>query len=93
MTNYCKICLTEAVNLDDWFLKIEQAHGKTTVIECVCPWCVEHYFSFKEMPAVHGYDKDKKKALLLLFECMDDWRFCGIGFMVGKKTNNEGDKK
>ena len=48
MTDACILCGTEAVSLDDWFLKIEEAHGKIAVIECVCPWCVNEYHTEKE---------------------------------------------
>lgn len=40
MTDFCILCLTEAVSLDDWYVKTESAHGKIAVIECICPWCV-----------------------------------------------------
>ena len=40
MTDACLFCETEDIDLDGWFLKIEPAHGKIAVIECICPWCV-----------------------------------------------------
>jgi len=40
LSDFCIFCLTEAVSLDDWYLKTKQAHGKTAIIECICPWCV-----------------------------------------------------
>lgn len=45
MTDFCILCLTEAVSLDDWFLKTKPAHGKTAIIECICPWCVNEIIS------------------------------------------------
>ena len=41
MTDFCILCLTEAVSLDDWYLKTEPAHGKTAIMECICPWCIK----------------------------------------------------
>ena len=41
MTDTCLICQTDAISLDDWFLKIEEAHHEIAVIECICPWCVK----------------------------------------------------
>jgi len=47
MSDFCKICLTEAVSLDDWFLKTKSAHGKIAITECVCPWCVQDMLDVK----------------------------------------------
>ena len=47
MADACIFCLTEAVSLDDWYLKIQEAHGKIAVIECICPWCVKEFLTKK----------------------------------------------
>jgi len=47
MSHFCKICLTEAVSLDNWFLKTKSAHDKTAIIECVCPWCVNDFIKLR----------------------------------------------
>lgn len=49
MTDACIICQTEAVCLDDWYLKTEPAHGKIAIIECVCPWCVRDFIKIREI--------------------------------------------
>jgi hypothetical protein len=41
MSDFCLVCLTEAVDLEGWFTKTEPAHGKTAIIECICPWCAK----------------------------------------------------
>lgn len=47
MTDTCKWCQIDAINLDGWFLKVELAHGKIAVIECICPWCIKDVESGK----------------------------------------------
>lgn len=61
MTDFCKVCLTEAVILDDWYLITKQSHGKTAIIECVCPWCV------KEM--IERMTKDERNIGLVCKRC------------------------
>ncbi len=51
MSDFCKICLAEAIDLDNWFLKTKQSHGKTAIIECICPWCIEDI-----IPKIKRYD-------------------------------------
>lgn len=57
MGDSCIICECEAVSLDDWFLKIEEAHGKIAVIECVCPWCVKDMWKIQDAQKLHGENK------------------------------------
>ncbi len=47
MTDFCEICLTEAVDLDDWFLKVTISNGKLAIIECICPWCEKEMISIR----------------------------------------------
>jgi hypothetical protein len=47
MTDSCLICQTDAISLDDWYLKISESHNNLTVIECICPWCVKDMEVYK----------------------------------------------
>lgn len=48
MTDACKICETEAIELDEWFLRINiQKDGKIAIVECICPWCVKEMMNKK----------------------------------------------
>ena len=57
MSDFCCLCLTEAVSLDDWFLKTKEAHGKTAIIECICPWCVNEILVTKSRESKQCYMK------------------------------------
>lgn len=49
MTDSCIICGSDAIELDEWFLKVEMSHGKIAVIECICPWCVKDAHKVTEL--------------------------------------------
>lgn len=54
MTDSCLICQTEAISLDDWYLKGIITRGKAAVIECICPWCVKDIHTIKELIKTHN---------------------------------------
>lgn len=47
MADFCIICLTEAVSIEDWYY-----NEKST--EFVCPWCKDNLISIRKTLEVDG---------------------------------------
>lgn len=63
MSDACLICETEAISLDDWYLKTTSAHGQIVVIECICRWCVKDMHEIRELVKTHDGSNSHARKL------------------------------
>lgn len=72
MSDFCIICLTEAVTTEDWYY-----NKKST--EFVCPWCVKDNHKIKDLVKTHdGSDYHARQIFDEIDEILDPHECAGV---------------